>query len=90
MTGIELSNYENWNQFNQSYRERVVINLVQTCSKHFLQKYCVELPTSKIHAGLNTGPKLGKPMSKRPEIRYLTSPKRINANGGMSRDFLPI
>jgi hypothetical protein len=32
MTGIELSNYGNWNQFNQSYRERVVIDLVQTCS----------------------------------------------------------
>jgi hypothetical protein len=67
-----------------------VINLVQTCSKHFLQKYCVELPTSKIHTGLNTGPKLGKPMLKRPEICYLTSPKRINANGAMSRDFLPL
>jgi hypothetical protein len=58
-TGIELSNYDNWNQFNQSYKERVVIDLVQTCPNTNSAKSCVEHPTSKIHTGLNTGPKLG-------------------------------
>jgi hypothetical protein len=50
-----------------------MIDLVQTYSKHFLQNYCVEHSTSKIRTGHNTGQKLGNLMSKRPEIRYLTT-----------------
>jgi hypothetical protein len=67
-----------------------VTDLVQTCPNTNSAKSCVEHPTSKIHTGLNTGPKLGKLMLKRPEFRYKTIPKRINVIRVMSRDYLLI